>query len=429
MKRLPIAQLGVRFKGKQKIEITRAMLAEVVANFRKRDTGEVPIDYDHAIETSAGNGEAVPAAGWIKSIDDAPDGQGILWGSVQWTEKSARMIRAGEYKYVSPVIDPSARDNKTGEPQGWTLTSAALTNQPVLQGMPALVLSEDGRVCGAAMEEKQVGTGISADVELMYADQTGDGGRFEPELPCRNDHGVFGGSRFVAALEGMRFINMETSLNNTGVETARILVASPKVSSLIAAIVRQRGQQEVILAELDAAEADVRATDEELAVLRDRIAGRERDLATSGGPIPETPFPEDLRLLQAERQRRVQVLRVDIPREQLKKSQAAIEELKREVDAAWLEFGKEEHTKALLRFKEAALVLRERCNDILVLRENFQALRIVCPETVAEDVSSTRPFIHTGDPVWRATNHIEGLELNGALRALAAEIKRVKAGR
>jgi hypothetical protein len=56
------------------------------------------------------------------------------------------MISSGEYKYISPVIDPSVRDNKTGEAQGWTLTSAALTNQPVLQGMPALVLSESGLV-------------------------------------------------------------------------------------------------------------------------------------------------------------------------------------------------------------------------------------------------------------------------------------------
>ena len=142
--RLPIAQLGVRYKGKQKIEITRPMLAEVVANFNKRDTGEVPIDYDHAIELAAGSGDAVPAAGWIKSIDPTPDAQGILWGSVQWTPKAAGMIQAGEYKYISPVIDPSIRDNKTGDPQGWTLTSAALTNQPVLQGMPALVLSEAG---------------------------------------------------------------------------------------------------------------------------------------------------------------------------------------------------------------------------------------------------------------------------------------------
>ena len=142
--RLPIAQLGIRYKGKQKIEITRPMLSQVVANFGKLDTGEVPVDYDHAIEIAAGGGQPVPAAGWIKSIDEAPDKDGILWGSVQWTPKAEGMIRAREYKYISPVIDPNIKDNKTGEAQGWTLTSAALTNQPVLKGMPALVLSERG---------------------------------------------------------------------------------------------------------------------------------------------------------------------------------------------------------------------------------------------------------------------------------------------
>src|ERR1035441_3938689 len=155
-KRLPIAMMGVRYKGKQKIEITRPMLDQVVANHRKRDTGEVPIDYDHGIETAAGMGGPVPAAGWIKSIEDAPDAKGILWGTVEWTPKAAEMIRAGEYKYISPVIDPGVRDNKTGQPQGWTLTSAALTNTPVLQGMPALVLSAAGSVAGTGREVGRV---------------------------------------------------------------------------------------------------------------------------------------------------------------------------------------------------------------------------------------------------------------------------------
>ena len=146
VKRLPIAQLGVRYKGKQRIEITRPMLAQVVANFRKRDTGQVPIDYDHSIETAAGSGAPVPAAGWIKSIDDSPDADGVLWGDVEWTPRAAEMIKTGEYKFVSPVLDPNVRNSKTGEEQGWTLTSAALTNQPVLQGMPALVLSATGRI-------------------------------------------------------------------------------------------------------------------------------------------------------------------------------------------------------------------------------------------------------------------------------------------
>jgi len=154
--RLAIAQLGVRYKGKQRIEITRPMMSDMVKNFRKRDTGEVPIDYDHAIEIAAGSGEPVPASGWIKAMDDGPDDQGILWCTVQWTQRAAAMIRAKEYRYVSPVIDPTVRDNKTGEAQGWTLTSAALTNTPVLQGMPALVLSEAGWVSEGRKEQEQV---------------------------------------------------------------------------------------------------------------------------------------------------------------------------------------------------------------------------------------------------------------------------------
>jgi hypothetical protein len=143
--RMPIAMLGIRYKGGQKVEITRPMLAEVIANFRKRDSKELPVDYEHASEEpEVAAGGPVPAAGWIKSIDDEPDAKGILWGNVEWTARAASMIQAKEYRYISPFIDPSVRDNKTGRPQGWTLTSCALTNKPVLQGMPALVLSERG---------------------------------------------------------------------------------------------------------------------------------------------------------------------------------------------------------------------------------------------------------------------------------------------
>lgn len=142
--RVALAKIGTWFKGKQKIRITAEMLRQVVANFRKEGTGEVPIDYDHAIEYAAGEGQPVPAAGWIQGIEDAPDERGILWGSVKWTPRAGEMIRAQEYKYFSPVMNPAVRDNKTGEQQGWTLTSAALTNIPVLQELPAIALSKAG---------------------------------------------------------------------------------------------------------------------------------------------------------------------------------------------------------------------------------------------------------------------------------------------
>jgi hypothetical protein len=97
------------------------------------------------------------------------------------------MIRAGEYRYISPVLDPTVRDNKTGEAQGWTLTSAALTNTPVLQGMPALILSDRGWVAGAggASTEAPFKTAIEqtlADLESVLVE-------FFAEVEKRTDQG------------------------------------------------------------------------------------------------------------------------------------------------------------------------------------------------------------------------------------------------
>jgi len=141
--RTALAKLGRWAKGKLQFAVTRADLAAIVANFRKRPK-EIVIDYDHATVYSAGSGEPVPASGWIKSVEDEPDKSGVLWGLVEWTEKARRMILGKEYKYLSPVIDWTARDNRTGEQQGATITSAGLTNQPILD-MPGIALSDGWR--------------------------------------------------------------------------------------------------------------------------------------------------------------------------------------------------------------------------------------------------------------------------------------------
>ena len=141
--RIPLAKLGRWFKGALKFAITRADLAAVVANFGKRKA-DVVIDYDHGTEYSAGSGQPVPAAGWLKQIEPEPDGQGVLWGLAEFTEKARAMLAAREYKYISPVINWGARDKLTGEQQGATITSVALTNVPVLEEMPAIALSDAG---------------------------------------------------------------------------------------------------------------------------------------------------------------------------------------------------------------------------------------------------------------------------------------------
>lgn len=154
--RIPLAKLGRWFKGKLKFSIAREDMAAIVRNFRKKKNGEVVIDYDHATEYSAGSGQAVPAAGWLKAVEDAPDQNGILWGLAEFTERALQMIQAKEYKYLSPVLNWGARDKDTGEPQGLTITSVALTNQPVLEEMPAIALSEAGWVEDSTEQHEEV---------------------------------------------------------------------------------------------------------------------------------------------------------------------------------------------------------------------------------------------------------------------------------
>jgi phage I-like protein len=141
LKRIPIAILGRFVKGTQKFAITKQALTDLVANFRKR-TAETVIDYEHASEfPEAAKGQPIPAAGWIKALDDQPDADGVLWGSAEFTERARTMLAAKEYRYFSPVIE-WRRDKHTGEAQGATLVSAALTNRPFLDEMPAIAMSD-----------------------------------------------------------------------------------------------------------------------------------------------------------------------------------------------------------------------------------------------------------------------------------------------
>jgi phage I-like protein len=161
--RIPVAMVARGYKGKQKFAVTAADLAQIVKNFRKRGTGDLVIDYDHSTDFSAGTGEPVPAAGWLKAIEDVPDANGVLWGQAEFTERASKMLAAREYKYVSPVVVWGKRDKDSGEPQGTTVTSIALTNTPLLEKLPAIAFSDGwqeeidrGDAANAGVKEKRV---------------------------------------------------------------------------------------------------------------------------------------------------------------------------------------------------------------------------------------------------------------------------------
>lgn len=112
----------------------------IAASARKN---RLVIDYEHQSLAAAQNGQPVPAAGWFRSLEWR-QGEGLFATDVEWTEKATAMIKAGEYRYISPVF---AYDPKTGDVL--SIVSAALTNTPALDGMQEVAaLTRNGEAPG-----------------------------------------------------------------------------------------------------------------------------------------------------------------------------------------------------------------------------------------------------------------------------------------
>ena len=88
---------------------------------------DLVIDYEHQTILSKQNGQAAPAAGWLKAGSFVyVDGVGLCSNNYQYTAKAKDYIDNGEYRYKSPVV----LYNKQGVVLG--LHSVAITNDPAL---------------------------------------------------------------------------------------------------------------------------------------------------------------------------------------------------------------------------------------------------------------------------------------------------------
>ncbi len=87
---------------------------------------DLVVDFDHQSIFSAtpGVGGLAPAAGWVKELAVREDG---IWGRVEWTEEAQSAIRAGKYRYISPVFYHSKQSGKV-----MAIRLAGLTNLPNL---------------------------------------------------------------------------------------------------------------------------------------------------------------------------------------------------------------------------------------------------------------------------------------------------------
>lgn len=176
-------------------ELTRDSFSEVIRNFDAQKN-PIPVRYEHP---HSGNGEPIPAAGWIQELSVQG---GDLWARVEWTRRAAEMIREGEYRFCSIVINLDSADRKSGKSIGAELLELGLTNTPFLDGMEPIRLS---RTNGASMATVSLGVDLDAlkktldqldddaspekvrklvDAELSRQEALGDGESEAPEEPA-----------------------------------------------------------------------------------------------------------------------------------------------------------------------------------------------------------------------------------------------------
>ena len=134
---------GDYYYGREQLKIPRSALETMVEHFKSGIRPEKPsklcINYNHGIGWAISPEEGV-AAGWIEDISLSDDG----WLSITptWTPRAAEYIKNKEYQYLSAEFNLEYRSKYTDGVIGPTLTGAAVTNIPFIEGQEGLTLSE-----------------------------------------------------------------------------------------------------------------------------------------------------------------------------------------------------------------------------------------------------------------------------------------------
>lgn len=96
----------------------------VVDYFTSRGV-DLPFDIEHSTELKAPQGDAAPAAAWVKKL--IPHDDGSVWGAIDWNDNGRELVMNREYRYYSTVL---IYNKTTGDIVG--ISSVGLTNKPNL---------------------------------------------------------------------------------------------------------------------------------------------------------------------------------------------------------------------------------------------------------------------------------------------------------
>lgn len=123
-------------------EFRREHFEQILKNF-EATKNPTPFTYEHGEMP----GMPRPASGWIHElkVHQCKEHGLELWASVEFTERAAEMVRAGEYRFCSVVVDFMSEDRETAEERGAELHEVGLTNTPFLDGQHPIQLSRRTR--------------------------------------------------------------------------------------------------------------------------------------------------------------------------------------------------------------------------------------------------------------------------------------------
>lgn len=128
-------------------KFTREVFDRIIANAADRSTA-INCDYEHQTFRKGQSG-AVPSSGRIIKLERRGD---ELWALAELTPRAVQLVRDGEYRSCSPVIEFESKDRRSGKDIGPEMLSLALTNDPFQDGLQPIRLT---RSADMADEEKK----------------------------------------------------------------------------------------------------------------------------------------------------------------------------------------------------------------------------------------------------------------------------------
>lgn len=231
----------------------------------------IAIDYEHQTMLAKTNGQPAPAAGYMQRFDWRP-GEG-LFADVQWTERAAAYLKAGEYRYISPVL----LYDDTGTVFG--IYNAALVSTPGLVGMQPVTLSAALSALGGAIPSDLFPEAKKMDLKELLAllglPETGTAADCSAAISALKAKGAAACSAALATALGLQ----------TGADEAAALAAVGKLKAPDATTLTTIAALQAQVAALASAQAEDKVTKavEQAITVDHKLLPAQRDWALSLG--------------------------------------------------------------------------------------------------------------------------------------------------